>query len=338
MDDNKMKHAQISLEKIKNILEYATLASSTHNSQPWLFEIKKNSCLILSDDKYHLKEADPDGKYLYMSIGCCLENLIIAAKYFSLYKDFKLYNLKDNNIVAEVFFDNCKTDLKKSDDTEKLFKAIKPRKTRRGKFISQAIPNNVLKMITRLNTIQDIQINLISNKETIKKLAKLTSDGVRYVYKKKAFRTELANWINHSLSKKREGMPTFSLKIPWFLSFFVRPGLKLFNLSRVLAKLNYKGLCSAPLICVLCVKNNNKINWLNAGRIAQRLMLGFQAEGLENSIAIASTLTKDLRNEVKSSLNTDWEPLFLFGTGHMNGSQPVTPKQLLNKKLITELD
>lgn len=64
-------------ESIKEILKYGILAPSTHNTQPWLFKVKDNSVEIYYDPKLKLPEADKEGRDLYISMGCLIENIII---------------------------------------------------------------------------------------------------------------------------------------------------------------------------------------------------------------------------------------------------------------------
>ena len=67
--------------QFKEIIHYATLAPSGHNTQPWKFSIKNNSILIYPDYSRRLPIVDPDDHALFISLGCALENLIIAANH-----------------------------------------------------------------------------------------------------------------------------------------------------------------------------------------------------------------------------------------------------------------
>src|SRR3989338_7328667 len=93
-----------SAEKIKFLLRYAILAPSTHNSQPWFFKIENNSCKIYADfEKYTIIEADPIKRDLYISLGCLIENLIVAAKYYNVFDRIEYCLEKGNDLVAEIF-------------------------------------------------------------------------------------------------------------------------------------------------------------------------------------------------------------------------------------------
>jgi nitroreductase len=60
-------------------LHAAILASSAHNTQPWLFEPHDDSITVYADLVRNLGAADPFRRELYASIGCALYNLGIGA-------------------------------------------------------------------------------------------------------------------------------------------------------------------------------------------------------------------------------------------------------------------
>jgi nitroreductase len=69
-------------ERLLRLVEYAILAPSSHNSQPWTFAVSEDEIRIFVDRDRWLPMADPDQRELYVSIGCALENLLIAAERF----------------------------------------------------------------------------------------------------------------------------------------------------------------------------------------------------------------------------------------------------------------
>jgi nitroreductase len=71
-----------SAEKLQFLLRYAILAPSSHNTQPWKFSVAEDEIQVLVDRTRWLKVADPDQRELYISVGCALENLLIAAEHF----------------------------------------------------------------------------------------------------------------------------------------------------------------------------------------------------------------------------------------------------------------
>jgi hypothetical protein len=60
-------------------LHAAILGASAHNTQPWLFEPHEDSITLYADLSRNLGTADPFRRELYVSLGCALANLQLAA-------------------------------------------------------------------------------------------------------------------------------------------------------------------------------------------------------------------------------------------------------------------
>ncbi|MGB4678744.1 MAG: hypothetical protein WBI23_00930, partial [Methanothrix sp.] len=69
-------------ERMAFLLNYAILAPSIYNTQPWRFDISSDEIMILADESRWLKAADSNKREMYSSIGGAIENLIIAADHF----------------------------------------------------------------------------------------------------------------------------------------------------------------------------------------------------------------------------------------------------------------
>src|SRR5580700_12207137 len=76
-------HGKIS-DKILYLLQYAALAPSAFNTQPWKFQIKHDSVIVYADTSCWMKIADPEKRQLFISLGCAVENLMVAARHFGL--------------------------------------------------------------------------------------------------------------------------------------------------------------------------------------------------------------------------------------------------------------
>jgi hypothetical protein len=65
----------------QELVRYATLAPSSHNTQCWRFALEGNgrSIAILPDLSRRCPAVDPDDHHLFVSLGCAAENLIQAA-------------------------------------------------------------------------------------------------------------------------------------------------------------------------------------------------------------------------------------------------------------------
>ena len=71
-------------ERLRFLVRYAILAPSSHNTEPWLFRVPDDRIDVRLDFSRWLKVADDDQRELHISVGCALENLLVAAEHFGL--------------------------------------------------------------------------------------------------------------------------------------------------------------------------------------------------------------------------------------------------------------
>ena len=62
----------------QELVRYATLAPSSHNTQCWKFALDGQSVIILPDLSRRCPVVDPDDHHLCVSLGCAAENLVQA--------------------------------------------------------------------------------------------------------------------------------------------------------------------------------------------------------------------------------------------------------------------
>lgn len=324
--------------RIKFLLRFAILAPSTHNSQPWLFKIKENRCFFYFDENRRLPQADPLGRDLNISIGCALENFIIAAKYFKVFDSLNYGPFTENNLLAEAII---KKDYynKESDPTyHDLIRTIHNRRNARGIFktesVSPQLIEDILERVKDEYLIDGIAVYFLKDKKKIKEIASLTAEGLKIAYNNPSFRQEMSCWINNNFSRRKEGIPGYALKMPTLLSFVFPFIVRNFNIGSKLAKLNYWSLSSAPLICIITAPENKSLTWLKIGRLAERLMLEFNSRGFNTSIFVASIEMGDLYRKVQSILGTHDLPQFLFAIGKSGSKHKPTPRYSVEEKII----
>src|SRR6266496_1085366 len=82
IDDSEFYEIESREEQLHFLLQYAILAPSSHNAQPWQFRITAEGIEVLPDLSRHLPIVDPFDRELWMSIGAAITNLRVAAAHF----------------------------------------------------------------------------------------------------------------------------------------------------------------------------------------------------------------------------------------------------------------
>ena len=75
--------------RLRDLVRQATLAASSHNTQPWKFTLAERSITILPDFTRRTPIVDPDDHHLFVSLGCATENLVHAALASGLHADVR---------------------------------------------------------------------------------------------------------------------------------------------------------------------------------------------------------------------------------------------------------
>jgi hypothetical protein len=321
-------------EKIKFLLRYAILAPSTHNTQPWLFKIQGNTCSVHYNPQLKLKYADPKSRDLYISLGCAIENLIIAAKYYGQETEIVyLANDNNDNLVTTISF----TEGKNKDDLAPLIETILHRVNTRGSFIKEKISSDYINQLKNLidNCAEDgIGIEIVTAEEKIKQIANLTQQGMRLAHANKDFRREMSKWITSNYSRRNEGMIGYSMNMPGPISLFISKAIRFFNMGPIMGKINYLSVSTSPFIFVFTAPELKAETWIKLGRLAERLMLELQKDDYKTSIYLASIEIGDLYKQVREIIGAKNEPQFIFAAGKMKKKFRTTPRHDLEKKLL----
>ena len=343
-------------EKILFLLEFAVLAPSYYNSQPWLFKIEDNKCTVLLDPKIQLKESDPDLRNLYISLGCAIENIVIIAKYFGVLE--KTESVFDNGKysatnISFVFnkestrFENAQ---KLDKDYEKLSDYILRRHSSSGFFQGEVVPPDI---ISRLSTIpfldefRGLRLDFLTNKDQIAILGKVLSDGIIKKFKEKPYRKEFSRWV-HGENSKKDGLLRSSLNLKGLFSSIVALLINIINVGPYLARSEFERIKSAPVVCVLGVsEEDNQLigsqfvkntktkeeRWINTGRLTERILLEFSARGFDASFFGSAVMLGDLYKEVQKVIGMTERPQLIFGVGHILSKYKFTLRHDVKNKI-----
>ena len=319
-------------ERIRYLLKYAVLAPSTHNSQPWLFRIKENICEIYLNKEKKIPHADPTGRDMYISLGCCIENFIIAAKYFGVFDNLELVMKRD--LIAKITINGRVS--KNKEKLSKITKTIINRQNKRGSYSKNFIPRILLNKIYKFaNDYKGVHVMININRETITEVSRLTGRSVSDSYKKPKFRQEIIRWFIGNNSLKKEGLPGYSLLLPNIISKIFPIMINKINLGPLISFMTTKKMNTSRALFIFSSKNDTKEDWVMVGRFAERAMLELQEKKLSTSIYVAAIEgSKKYRKELKKILNLDGRPQFLFVAGYMNSKIKHTPRYNVEEKIV----
>jgi len=185
------------MQQMVEFVRYATLAPSGHNTQPWKFSLKGDCIRIFPDFTRRLPVVDPDNRELYISLGCALENLLIAAKYCGYDPEVEYFPASEPNECLLITF-------KRANAAEKnnLFQAIPTRHTNRREYNKEQIPAADLNKIGSVPIENGVTSLVLTEPGDIEQIIDLVREGNRIQMNDDAFMNEIISWIRFSDSEE----------------------------------------------------------------------------------------------------------------------------------------
>lgn len=272
------------------LVRYATLAPSSHNTQCWKFAVGRNEISVLPDLTRRCPVVDPDDHHLFVSLGCATENLLQAARAYGYASNVRVEGGTDERVRVMLERTNP--------ERTPLFAAIPLRQCTRTEYDGKAIANEELRLLERAGTGNGVRVLLLTGTAVREKVLEYVIQGNTRQLSDTAFVAELKDWIRFGdreailsgdgLSARASGNPS----VPRWL------GSVLFKLV-VSAKGENdkyaKQVRSSAGIAVFVSDVDDEAHWVEAGRCYQRFALQATALGIRNAFLNQPVELADLR-------------------------------------------
>jgi hypothetical protein len=266
-------------KQLAEAVQMATLAPSTHNSQPWKFSLSDDAVRVFPDLSRQLPIADPDDRELYVSLGCALENLVIALDYAGFGPSVTLFPMDEPEACLKVTF-QAGSERRQ----EPLYHAIRKRQTNRAEYEPTPIPASELEKLLSVDTEPGVALRAISAPLDRARIIQLVMDADAVQLSNEKFRHELTQWLRFNSAekrKKRDGLGVESMGAPtgprWLRSFF----LQHVDPAPSRAERDRRLLETSPAIVALVTTEDERAAWVRAGRTFQRFALSACGLGIE---------------------------------------------------------
>lgn len=261
-----------------DLVRYATLAASSHNTQPWLFRASPNEIRIAPDRSRRTPVVDPDDHHLFTSLGCAAENLATAAARMGQAGELTF----DPSGGGSILF----THQPAAAAASPLFDAIPRRQSTRAEY-DQRVPSATdLDTLTSAATIPGVELLLITNRPEIDRIRDLVVAGNSAQFADPSFLRELKAWLRfsprhaldrgdglYSATTGNAALPEWmgSLAFDWFVSADSEN-------DRYARQLR-----SSAGVAVFVGERENPEHWLRVGRACQRFALQATALGIRHA-------------------------------------------------------
>lgn len=316
-------------ERIKFLLNFAILAPSGHNSQPWEFTVSNKEINIFINKERSLEKSDPQGRVLLMGFGCLIENILIASDYFRFEATVNYFPDKDNNLnIARITFEKV-VNINKLNQDHLIFQ-ISKRHTNRGFYKKESLPQIFLSTIDSLSS-EKVKVLIVSDEDLRSDVAELILESNIEIMDNTIFRWELSQYIKSNFTKSRTGMPGFTLGLPDFISIFASRLIKKINLSKKSRKSDEKLLKQGtPAFLIISTQGDKKEDWLNGGNVLQHIWLSAQSYGLSCAPFAAVIQLSVFREKLQNLLHLSDFPQLILRIGYPKKDVKPSPRFLIS--------
>lgn len=335
----------------------ASLAPSSHNSQPWRFFIdeKRGHIEVYLDRQFVLSASDTAGRQAVISIGCAIENLIIGAGYLGEDARVEIRSVSTDDVRPRrkktdkqyIFLTRIHYTIPKSQALLKpLYKSIFMRKVMRAEFDQgRSIPKEVIKKLENVCDGKRTKLHLIADAVRRLGIAEFQHQADGYVINSPTFSRELGEWLLPNDTPSPVGMPGtgFGLKDAEAIRIHEglmekRPlepedGLKFALAGKM-------GIEKSPIICCITIPKDNVSYWIDAGRAFERMFLTLDSHGLSVAVHAGIIEVSLVTRMFGLSLGTLRRPAVLFRIGYVkdpkHNDRPHSPRLPLEKIVLRE--
>jgi len=281
------------------LIQYAILAASSHNTQPWRSRTEPGRVTIMPDPSRRCPVVDPDDHHLWASLGCAAENLLEAAAAAGLRGHLEL-DEADSGIVIDL---EPATPMSTA-----RFEAIPRRQCSRTQYDGSSADSDHLEQLTEAGTGEGVFVTMATSEEDKSELLEYITEGNVRQISDDAWREELVDWIRFNRKRAletRDGLYGGSMGSPdvpgWLGKLILRFALtpdKQNDTDRA-------NVMSSQGVAIFVSARDDVAHWVEAGRCYQRFALTAMALGLETAFANPPVEVPELREQLEAWLGLD---------------------------------
>lgn len=273
------------------LVRYATLAASSHNTQPWIFKLESDRIWILPDWSRRCPSVDPDDHHLYVSLGCAVENLLLAAKAAGL----------EGSVSCDAPTTGVQIDFEKVPAVRSaLFDAIPQRQCSRSMYDGLPLTVEEMKQLKDASHGNGVSALFITDAEQKDLVAHYVAEGNEDQFSDAVWARELKSWIRFNgkeAVRKGDGLYGPSMGSPAVPRWLGLAAMHFGFSAKKQSKKDLGHIRSSSAIAIIYSESDDISHWIEAGRCFQRMALQSTALGLHTAFINQPVEVAKLRSE-----------------------------------------
>ena len=322
---------------MQELVRYATLAPSSHNTQCWKFRINdqvpRRSITILPDLARRTPVVDPDDHHLFISLGCATENLVQAALAMGLQGDARFEATGSGAISVNLQATRA--------TSSPLFQAISERQCTRGDYDGQPLTVAELRLLEQAGTGNGVRLMLLTERPALEKVLDYVVAGNTAQMNDAAFVDELKAWIRFSAdeaARTGDGLYAGASGNPSLPRWLGIRMMGLFFTPQSENDRYAKQIRNSAGIAVFASQVGDKAHWIEVGRCYERFALQATALGIRNAFVNQPVEVGAIRPQFASAMGLGGQRPDLvvrFGRGPV---MPLSMRRPVQAVLIAAAD
>ncbi len=309
------------IELAKILISFAICAPSGHNSQPWKFQTTENQIIVMPDMSKTLKVVDGENRELFISLGCAVENMQIAATQYGYESD---YEYIDGKIV--VTFRQSETAT-----PDPLFDQIKKRHTHRGEFTGKKIPSDLIKILQSVEKEQNTDFAIFNGETNEAKLIKEKIYlGNDIQMSDTAFKNELVEWMRFNkkdIKENQNGLCYNVLGFPATPKFVGKKMVRMFLSPKAQNKTDNGVNNSASAFCLFSTAAKSEADYIAVGKTLERVLLKITELNLAYSFSNQPCEVEPLSLKLREELSLTNYPSVVIRIGYGEEPKHFAPRE-----------
>ena len=182
--------------ELRDYVRFGTLASNSHNTQPWKFRLGADTIDVLPDFARRTPVVDPDDHHLYVTLGCAAQNIVIAANASSRPAELSLTADAGEGTAIHVFLGKGSGTAHSTDAD--LCGAIPVRQSTRSVYDGQALSGSELRQLEKAAAMPGVDVLVITERQKLELALEFIQRGNSAQMDSPAFVRELKEWIRYN--------------------------------------------------------------------------------------------------------------------------------------------
>jgi len=282
----------------ESLVADATMAASSHNTQPWRFEIGENLIRIVPDFTRRCPMVDPDDHHLYVSLGCAAENMVLAAASKGWVTVVEVRSSGDAHWVEVMLRPGTPV-------ASPLADTIPRRQCTRAPYDGRQASVEDLLLLERAASGKGVIPILITDKNRLAAVAEFVAQGNTVQLRDPRWRKELIAWIRFNEREARrtpDGLWSRTSGNPEMPRALGELLLRVVLTPRAQNRKDVPWTKNSAGVVVFVSDVDDAPHWIEAGRCYERFALQATVLGLRNAFINQPVEVATLRNQLATWL------------------------------------